>query len=97
MVQSQTGLAAGRWSGFAAALYNTYRYYSQFLELMQKAISDSLAELEKQLQVAQQPAPAACLAAAVRLLLLQSFMGLCHDQQEATLLRLYASVLPFVP
>ena len=32
-------------------MYNTYRYYSQFVGLMQKAISEGLAELEKQLQV----------------------------------------------
>lgn len=40
-----------RWSGIAASLYNTHRYYSQFAGLMQKAISDGLADLEKQLEV----------------------------------------------
>ncbi|KAL0028971.1 hypothetical protein WJX77_009058 [Trebouxia sp. C0004] len=39
-----------RWTAIAAALYNTYRYYKQFLALMQKAIADGLAELEKQLE-----------------------------------------------
>lgn len=40
-----------QWSAISATLYNTYRYYSQFLGLMRKAISEGLAELEKQLEV----------------------------------------------
>ena len=35
----------------AATLYNTHRYYGQFQPTVQKAITDSLAELEKQLEV----------------------------------------------
>ena len=47
--QAQQGVE--HWTAIAAALYNTYRYYNQFLALIQKAISDGLAELEKQLEV----------------------------------------------
>ena len=53
--QAQRGNAeASRWPLVAAALYNTHRYYSQFQGTVQKAISDSLAELEKQLEASIQ-------------------------------------------
>ncbi len=52
LVQSQVqSKNPQRWTAIAAALYNTHRYYKQFLTLMQKAIADGLAELEKQLEV----------------------------------------------
>ena len=52
LVQSQVqSKHAERWTPIAAALYNTHRYYKQFLTLVQKAIADGLAELEKQLEV----------------------------------------------
>jgi len=52
LVQSQVqSRNTQRWTAIAAALYNTHRYYKQFLTLMQKAIADGLAELEKQLEV----------------------------------------------
>ncbi len=55
MVQSQVqSKNSQRWTAIAAALYNTHRYYKQFLTLMQKAIADGLAELEKQLEVRTQ-------------------------------------------
>ncbi|KAL0049173.1 hypothetical protein WJX82_008148 [Trebouxia sp. C0006] len=51
LVQSQVhSKNPQRWTAIAAALYNTHRYYKQFLALMQKAIADGLAELEKQLE-----------------------------------------------
>ena len=50
MIQAQVQPEeASRWSMIAATLYNTHRYYSQFQNTVQKAINDSLAELEKQL------------------------------------------------
>lgn len=53
--QAQRGeVEASRWPLVAAALYNTHRYYSQFQGTVQKAISDSLAELEKQLEASVQ-------------------------------------------
>jgi len=55
LVQSQVqSKNPQRWTAIAAALYNTHRYYKQFLTLMQKAIADGLAELEKQLEVRTQ-------------------------------------------
>ena len=55
LVQSQVqSKNPQRWTAIAAALYNTHRYYKQFLALMQKAIADGLAELEKQLEVRTQ-------------------------------------------
>jgi len=55
LVQSQIqGENPQRWTAIAAALYNSHRYYKQFLALMQKAIANGLAELEKQLEVRTQ-------------------------------------------
>ena len=51
LMQSITQQDKQQWTVISASLYNTYRYYSQFVGLMHKAISAGLAELEKQLEV----------------------------------------------
>lgn len=74
LTQCTTQQDKQQWTAISATLYNTYRYYSQFVGLMQKAISGGLAELEKQLEVTDLPvmlwtaaavAPAFSIAAAV--------------------------------
>ena len=63
LTQSHRQTKAQRWTAIAAILYNTHRYYKQFLGLMQKAITDGLAELEKQLEVTDPVSERVCCLA----------------------------------
>lgn len=61
LTQSHRQTKAQQWTAIAAILYNTHRYYKQFLGLMQKAITDGLAELEKQLEVTDPVSQRVCV------------------------------------